>query len=140
MEENDILERLEELTESAPDAIHEMWNLYAQMAPQEAGLILLSDHDPEWGLPERAETLGPDWMAAARANSPRYDPRRIFVMARCHGGAGTMEDCAWCELISADTPDELADLPALARFINAHRQTFFERWRYASPDFVSDDD
>ena len=61
-------------------------------------------------------------------------------MARCYGGDCTMENCAHCELTSADTPDELADMPALAKFIAAHTEPFFERWPYLSPDYVSDDD
>ena len=140
MDYEDILERLEDMTENAPDAFHEAWNLYAAICPQEAGVIYFAESDPELGLPERVAPLGPDWMAAAVANSPKWDPKKIFVMARCYGGDGTMENCAHCELTSADTPDELADMPALAKFIAAHTEPFFERWSYLSPDYVSDDD
>ncbi len=140
MDYEDILERLEDMTENAPDAFHEAWNLYAAMCPQEAGVIYFAESDPELGLPERVALLGPDWMAAAVANSPKCDPKKIFVMARCYGGDCTMENCAHCELTSADTPDELADMPALAKYIAAHAEPFFERWPYLSPDYVSDDD
>jgi len=136
----DILDILEGVAEDAPDAFHEMWNLYAAMCPQEAGVIYFAKSDPELGLPERVAPLGPDWMAAVVANSPKWDPKKIFVMARCYGSDCTMENCAHCELTSADTPDELADMPALAKFIAAHPEPFFERWPYLSPDYVSDDD
>ncbi|MBP5212051.1 MAG: hypothetical protein J6Z30_04265 [Pyramidobacter sp.] len=140
MDYEEILERLEDMTENAPDAFHEAWNLYASMCPQEAGVIYFAESDPDWGLPERVAPLGPDWMAAAVANSPKLDPKKIFVMARCYGGDCTMENCAHCELTSANTPDELADAEALAKFIAAHEEPFFERWPYLSPDYVSDDD
>ena len=140
MNYEDILDILEGVVEDAPDAFHEMWNLYAAMCPQEAGVIYFAESDPELGLPERVAPLGPDWMAAAVANSPKWDPKKIFVMARCYGGDCTMENCAHCELTSADTPDELADIPALAKFIATHTEPFFERWPYLSPDYVSDDD
>ena len=140
MDYRDILGRLEDMTENAPDAFHEAWNLYAQMRPQEAGVIYFAESDPDWGLPERVAPLGPDWMAAAVANSPKWDPKKTFVMARCWGGDGTMENCAHCELTSANTPEELADAETLAKFIAAHAEPFFERWPYLSPDYESDED
>ena len=139
MSSEEILERLEDLIESAPEAVHEMWNLYASMCPQEAGTIYIAGSDPEWGLSERTAPLGPDWMAAAVAGSPKWDPKKIFVMARCCGGDCTMENCTHCELTSADTPDELADFEALAAFIAANEELFLKRWPYLSPVYKDDD-
>ena len=106
---------------------------------REYGFRCVRNRHPEWGLSERTAPLGPEWMAAAVAGSPKWDPKKIFVMARCFGGDCTMENCTHCELTSADTPDELADFEALAAFIAANEELFLKRWPYLSPVYKDDD-